>query len=347
MHPKTAETIRSWQKMPHDHVFVDEDKLMRDAVESASIGIALPRWDVPGVHPKNNQAFVYHNFWWNTVNFAFSLFDGLNPDGSMKKFQTKTVTGADMPGAFAMKACFYRAFGEQKIFARDMLPHVKSLATLREFFRGHNEIPMLQERLGLLRETCEVLEGLYSGDPWNIWEEGGFSAYGSSRERGIVDILKQEFPATFGSDVVYWRHPQTGEDLVFHFDKRVHLAVLIYHDRAEYSNGELPLICDIHELGAVPDYELPRSYAADGAFKFSDVLSEAIRLGIHIKPKSQMELEYRGATVFAQELELEAENAELARLGFPPRHIGHRDYYRWSRGKKVKSNHPLCPTTAY
>lgn len=349
MNPYTLKTIKSWKKMPHEHVKVNEFRLRSEAILRADKEIKLPAWDTPGVHPRDNQAFVRAIFWHTVVNFAFTLFGVRGKNGELLKFTVESCCSKDwrrktiFRGSMAMGACFYRAFGEKIILARDILPHAENLNATKWFFGGTNSIPMVEERWELLLEACEVVERDFAGDPWNIWEEGRFRAYGSKSQPGIVEILKTRFPKTFGQDMVKYG------DSVFYFDKRAHLAVLEYHDRAEYFPKELPLIEDIYELGPVPDYELPRSYFADGLFEYSPGFEAMISCGRLVEPRGQIEMEIRGATCFAQTLELECANTERAKLGLPLWHIGHVDFYRWSRGKALagKYNHHLCRTTAY
>ena len=355
MNPYTLETIESWERMPREHIKINKEKLKEDALRRAFEKMGVLVCNHPGTHPKNRWAFPSHNFWWNVVNFAFTHFGGRRRDGSLIKYRNRTVLGEDVSGALAMMACFYRAFWEKPIFAKDMLPHLASLKKTKKFFRGYNSIPMIGERRNLLLEVCAVLEERFDGDPWYIWEEGCFRAYGDGRRLGIVELLKIYFPSAFGSDC--WQRPTViwpmdpgltpnEKPLIFHFDKRAHLCVLLYHNWAE-NDGVLPMIKDINELGAIPDYELPRSYEASGIFEYSDELNEMIAAGRLIEPGSQMELEIRGATCSAQIEELSVINQERKKHGLSPRHIGHADCYRWQSGRKAKTNHHLCKTNAY
>lgn len=329
------------------HLSLNEEKLFADAASRALENYELPAWDTNGVHPISNQAFVRHNFWWNTVNFAFSLFDGTNEDGTLRKFIVRRSDGVEMSGAFAMASCFYRAFGENKILAQDMRPWVESKEAMERFFEGETKIPLIGERRRLLTEACEILELEFAGDPWNIWEAGKFLSYGTQDSPGIADLLRLRFPQTFGLDSTVWA-TEDGDRHPFYFDKRAHLVTLMYHGRAEKSSGDLPLIGDIHKLGPVPDYELPRSYVEDGIFVYSDGLTGRIKDGVLIESESEEELEIRGATVWAQVMELVVINDERRKRGISPLHIGHVDYYRWLRGRKNKNlNHHLCKTTNY
>lgn len=344
MNRYTMETIESWKAMPHEFVSVDEEKLRACAMRAAREELMLPRWDAAGVHPRNNRAFLTHIFWHNAVNFAFTHFGGKRRDGGLHCFETQTCFGERVVGSFAMGACFYRAFGEQLIYAKDMLRHCETLVRLKKFFRGYTGMPLLGERRELLLDACLILERDFAGNPWNIWEEGRFRAYGIEQEPGIVDVLNSKFPGVFQDEAEL---RVLNRVLKFFFNKRAHLAVMMYQGRAEYAPKELPRIRDIYELGPVPDYVLPQTYQSDGIFEYSAELEGMIASGIAMSAGSQMELEIRGATVFVQAHELELENKKRRYLGLPPRHIGHIDYSRWRRAGTVSGNHHLCKTTAY
>lgn len=330
--------------MPHEFVSVNEAKLRECAMRSAREELMLPRWDVAGVHPRNNRAFLTHIFWHNVVNFAFTHFGGTRRDGQRHRFETRTCFGERVAGSFAMGVCFYRAFGEQMIYAKDMLRHCETLGRTKKFFRGYTGMPLLGERRELLLEACVVLEHDFAGNPWHVWEEGNFCAYGTEEKPGIVDILIGKFPRDFRDDAEF-RTPSRA--LKFFFNKRAHLAVMMYQGRAEYAPDELSRIQDIYELGPVSDYVLPQTYQSDGIFEYSAELEEMIALGVAVQAGSQMELEIRGATVFAQARELELQNKRRQHLGLPSRHMGHIDYSRWRRASSVPGNHHLCMTTAY
>lgn len=344
MNRYTEATIRSWSAMPKEYVSVNMERLRECAVARAREELMLPRWDFAGVHPQSNRSFLTHIFWHSVVNFAFTHFRGARRDGKPLWFETNSIFGERMAGFFAMGACFLREFGEQPIYAKDMLRHCETLGRLKKFFRGYTSIPLLGERRELLLEACSVLERDYFGNPWHVWEEGKFCAYGAEQKPGIVDILIQKFPRTF-RDYAAMRHGD--RVLEFFFNKRAHLAVMIYQGRAEYVPNELPRIGDICALGPVPDYVLPQTYHSEEIFEYSEVLKDIIALRCPIPAGRQVELEIRGATVFAQIKELQWQNEERQRLGLLPRHIGHIDYSRWRRAESVLGNHHLCMTTAY
>ncbi len=341
MNKYTLLTIESWDNMPHKHVKYRENKLTEQAKNSALLRHELPSWEKRGIYPAGNYAFLTHLFFCNVGNFEFSHFYVSATNGGMVKYRTKTKFGETVSGAYAFTSCFYRAFGERPIYAHNMWRHLETLSRTKKFFRGKNHIPMVGERRELLIEACEVLEQYFQGNPWNIWEEGRFRAYGTEISLGVVDILTSFFPKAFGADACMCA------ERPFIFNKRANLAVMMYQGRAERYSNELPLIEDIAELGPVPDYELPRTYEASGDFEYSATFKELIKEKVPIKRQGPIDLEVRGATVKAQVKELEVKNEIRKEKGLSLLHMGHVDFARWKAGMKSKEGHHVCLTTDY
>lgn len=359
LNSRTLETVENWSKMPHDNVWVDGRKLREDCYLAVQRGrdFVLPGWDEKGVHPQSREAFMNFIFWVNVLNYDFS-HPGAVTDrrtGERKraivKFMARDCYGKEQRGAYALRAVLYKRFGEEPILAKHVLPYVSSLSKTKKFLAGFNSLPLLHERRLMLLEACGILKEYFDGDPRNIFEKGRYRAFGAADKPGIHDILAGYFPGVFGSDVHVFRlggGRLKERKLDFNFFKRANLLLVMYHDRAVKSGGALTPIEDIGEVGPIPDYELPRSYEADGIFRYGDELNAMIDNAKPIQRGSQMELEIRGATVWAQVWELYWLNIFRMEKSLPPLHIGHVDFYRWLKGKQIaKRNHHICFTTDY
>lgn len=335
--------------MEREHVFVFAEKLKKLAITKAGENFVLPSHEADGVSPRNNQAYVTHLFFECAVDFASTHFGGEKRDGSPLKFRSRTIFGKEIIGSPAFAACFYREFGERRITAKDMQPHLKSLSATQKFFKGYNSPPMIGERRELLIEVCEVLEQNFAGDPWRILEEGKFWSYGDQKNYlGVIELLKTRFPKTFGCDTAVLSDPSDpSEKLKFHFDKRANLFVLLYQGRAEKYPKDLPPLRDIGEVGPAPDFQVPRSYIDDGIFVYSSELRDAIKTRKLIISRSRMEVEIRGATVFASVRELEIINQERAVLGLEEIHMGHLDYRRYMEGRNAISGQHYVRGVSY
>ena len=343
MNRRTLETADSWWRMRHNHVWIDERKLREDSYLAVGRGeeFHMPAWDFEGIYPQSNEAFPRFIFWTSVVNFRYNY--PVMTNGTLEKFAALDVYGKEQRGANALQAIFYRAFSEGPIRSGHILHHMRSSESAKEFFRGTGkEIPMLFERRVMLLEAANIVLAYFDGDPINIFKEAKYRAHSKAGGLGIIDTLTLGFPMGFGQD----RYPAPGTGELLSFNKRANLVAVMYEGRAQASKGELPVIEDIAEVGPIPDYQLPRSYKADGIFRYSDELNRTIDQGIPVTSDSAMQIETRGATVWAQLHELKCVNEARQDKGLAPLHIGHVDAYRWFRGRKYTGQEPLiCDTT--
>ena len=327
----------AWSKIDRRFVEVDESKLFEIAARKAIANkLHLPRWTEKGVLPQNARAFASHVFFHNAVNFCYT-----DPEGKERETFTVEYGRRTFYGAMAMAVCFYRSFGEKRLTVQDIWRHVRTEAAFKRFFDGKNRIPLLKERRTLLTESLEVLSAFFDGDPFNVFEAGGFRAFGRNGQPGIVDLLVKHFPLAFGQDTAEL------DGRRFYFLKRPQLMVLEYHGRVSYKSDGIKPIEDVERLGAICDYELPKSYIADGIFRVRGDLLSRIRNRQPLLAGSREEIEMRGATYYAILKEVEAVNLVRTKIGLPPVHVGHIDYQRWMRGQKISEPHMLVETTNY
>lgn len=351
MNTSVRQILAAWEQMPKKHVTVNDEKLRSDTYAAVAAGqtFELPSWQIPGIYPASHEAFPSYVFWRNAVNFCYNHPVKL-ADGTLLKFEAEDSFGKKQNGAFAMSACFYRAFGERPILASDMFPHLKSLSALKLFFAGYTDMPLLAERYDILYDCAQKLEKKFAGDPMNIFRSAHYAAHGTRHggiyQHGIIETLEDTFKFAF-TDVGYLcaaDHPPAR----FVFQKRANLVVVEYNGRAVASGNVLTPIEDMETVGPVPDYELPKSYEADGIFSYSPELYAMIDAAKPILQDSRMEIELRMATVWAQCQELKLINEARAVKMLSPLHIGHVDFYRWYRGKKSVNRPPhICYTTNY
>lgn len=342
MNQYTLATLENFRRMPHEHAFLDERKLREDTILGAKEPRELLAWNFAGIFPQDHRAFVSQIIFANAINFQFA--SSVQRSGGMMRFETQTVDGQIAKGSMGMSACFYRLQQERPLHVHDLFPHIRTSERMARFFAGSMPLPALEDRRRLLQEVCDVLQERYDGDPWNVWEEGRFHAYGEGNARGVVDILTQDFPQSYGSDVHVFRTSE-GELLTFHFHKKPHLSLFMYQARAEHSEGVLPLIPDIGEVGPMPEYILQRAYTTDGTIRLSEEFAHVINQGIPIVRGSQMELEIRGLVAQAVVRETQVRNEERALLELPSEHIGYTDVFRYGQARGGK--HYLCDTTDY
>lgn len=349
LNPYTDSVMRVWMKeyVPA-HVVVLYGKIEETAAAMAVEEMKVPDWKLPGGFPEDNRAFVIHNFWLNTVNFAFSHFGG--------KYNKYRLPGGPLfVGAFACAAAFMRGFKQIADRASDesdgeatvaqMYDITLSLKKTKRFFRGENGIPMAGERRKNIRTAVGALLQKYGGEPWNILEEADWYAYEHGGRPGITDLLVRDFGPVFDDrDTLVLDSGATRELL---FMKRAQLLPLMIHGRALGSGGELPAIRDIEKLGPVADYSVPNALRHLGILEYSPELAKAVDNRSEIVAHSKAEIEIRMATVAAMAELLAETNALREKAGRAPITMAELDYAVWSLGRKAKYLHHLTRTTAY
>lgn len=330
------------------HAFVNESVLALVARAIAEEELKVPDWKIPGVYPEDHRAFVTHNFWLNTVNFAFTLFGG--------KYAKYQLPGNPMfVGAFACAAALMRGFKRQVLdhvfdatgmdAVANILLATHSLKRTKRFFRGINSIPMAGERREHLRYAAGVLLLKYDGDPWNILEAADWHAYEHDGKRGIVNLLLRDFVAAFEDRNYVQLYPERSHAM--YFMKRAQLWPLMLHGRALASGGELPLIRDAHKIGPVADYAVPNALRHLCILEYTPELAQAIDARREIMAGSDEEINIRAAQVVAMVELLRAANREREARGLEPITMVELDYKIWSLGRKAKYLHHLTRTTAY
>lgn len=341
MNSYSLQTMQSWENLPwKKHARVDYEYMSVRAKAIAKNEFPLPDWNTPGVHPRAHASFPSHSFWHCTLDFCFG-YPLLGEDGNLEKFTTLDTFGEVQKGSYGMGACFYRVFGEKPITVPEILYIAEKPERTSDFFSGVNEIPLLKERRKFLLSASAVLEERYGGNPVHILEEGSYRAFGSAEKPGVVDLLVRDFPTVFGSDRIALKQKH------FAFLKRAQLFVLEYHGRALASDGALRSIDDIEELGPIVDYQIPRYYRDVGVLDYSEELDYYVSQRIPISPRSLIEVELRGATLFAFYWELAIINQARRENHLPPIGIAQLDFDHWRRGREISSPHHLCYTTDY
>lgn len=317
MNKYTKQVCEFWTKNSSQHVTVDKTKisLLRKKMRNAKLQV--PNWQMPGILPQNPTAFISHIFFINAVNFAFTHFE---PPYDKYAFN-KNILGAP-----ASSACFCRQFGEKPINPSEVLDITLSQTKTKKFFQGINLPPLIEERRLSLRAAAAVLKISFDGHVENILEAAKFNV------NQLIEQMIMFFPLSYGAD--YYK---SKSNLLF-LNKRIQLWMLIHQGRAMHSQGKLPLLSHIEDIGPVADYQVPRYLHAAGILKYSSSLLEKIEQRKIIPYGSPEEIEIRCATVFAVCELLKKTKLTMMEI----------DYFLWSEGRKIQTvNHHLTPTTAY
>lgn len=316
-------------------VFVNEEQLKKVSKEIAKEDLKIPNWRAPVFYPEDDENLIQLFGIENSINFAFTDFK------TKKKFKIE-FKGQEWTGSFAMAGSLMRAIEEGiPILAARYLKDI-DLNSMKHIFReipGY-PMPMLEARTEIFREIGMILLKKYKGSFWNLFRSAGFKAFGR-HENGIVHQLRQDFPSF--NDISGYRNGY------LHFHKRSQLLVMIYQGRALDSNGKLPLIKDIDDLGAIADYEVPKVLEYLGILEYAPSLKQKILNQEIIEKNSREEQKIRAMTVLAMKNLLEKINQLRRKSRREKINMCHLDYRIWKMGKDASNlpPHHLTPTIFY
>jgi hypothetical protein len=232
-----------------------------------------------------------------------------------------------------MWACLRRALESGvKILDAGFLRHLDA-QRCEQIFAGAVGIPMMAQRLEILREMGDILATRYQGSFHNVFEEARFRAFGNG---GVVNRLVADFPSFRDESV----HVPSGALLRFH--KRAQLFAMMYQGRA-LTSKKLTRISDAILVGPIADYDLPKTLHAMGVLRYSPEVEQKVRTWSLIERDSLEEQEIRAQTIHAQ-VDLVRRINELRTDGVS---ILALDYHLWTLGRALKEPHHITRTTAY
>jgi hypothetical protein len=257
-----------------ERVRIDLEAVEGFCYELMGWGVRVPPWD-----------FQHHFFdgTERTVNYLLAL-DGLNfcfwPGWEIE------YKGERLSGYFALAASLKRAVEEGlPILDAEHLRKL-SLAELKQIFRRRVEIPLLEERLRILREIGEVLSEKYEGQACSLVEKAG------RRAADLVRRLVEDFPS-FRDEASYKGH-------LVRFYKRAQIFVAdLYWSFGGKDWGDL---AGMEELTVFADYKLPQVLRHFGVLKYDPELAKKVDERILLQAGGEEEVEIRANTVWAAEL---------------------------------------------
>lgn len=311
------------------YVFINEDKLEFWAANLAQEKLDIPDWQIKFVLPKaSDERFVEFIGWTTSVNFCFTNF--FPP---YKKYTIEFPKNKIWTGSMALSAVFMRNFGNTDFYLTNFMRNL-TFNQARKIFQGIHPLPLLEERVGILREIGENLSKFFDGKFINLFEEGNWEF------KKIVYLLVEKFPSFRDESF----HIPSGTFLKFY--KRAQLINLIYQGRALNSNRKLPLLKDANDIGPIADYQVPKALHYLGILNYHPKLEKEIQTRMIIPKDSLKEQELRAQMSLAMIKLLEKINKR--RKAKNQINMIALDYKIWSLGKKCKKlHHHLTPTIAY
>jgi hypothetical protein len=343
-------------------VKIDIQKLSELAQQYAKPGqpLELPRWNLPVFLNKDDEIVPGQKvtqeqisdfmLLGNTINFCYTNIE------SKKKYYTMYGIGKDgkeamWTGAMGMWASLKRAVLEGiPILNGEYLANltVEQAAAIfnrppkiplseKDAQKFTHEIPLLEERVTILREIGEVLMAKYEGHFHKLVEAANGRLFDNGN--GVVDRLLRDFPS-FRDVSEYNKRPVV-------IDKRAQLAAAMLHEKLLDIGAPTFPESDTRQLTVFVNYELPKVLRALGIIQYSKKLAARVDNQEEIPYGTPEEVEIRSVTLYAANRLEEEIRAINPASGVTALHV---DFKLWNSGRKLDPEiykHHLTRTTAY
>ncbi|HEY0704911.1 MAG TPA: queuosine salvage family protein [Candidatus Acidoferrales bacterium] len=259
-------------------------KLIEVAQWMAYEELPVPQYSIPfAAETTNPFAAIDFTMVAVTVDFAFTDFQ------NHLKFQVD-YAGKHYSDSDALFACMKRALDENidllngaylATITRDQLAHI---------FRGNIELPLLDERVEMLRQAGVVLNSKYGGRYHNFINDCAPRCY--DKGNGIVERLAAEIPRFHDSS------PYDGHEIKI--NKLAQLGVWIMY--CNFRQTGAFQLDDTEKLTAFADYIVPAGLRVMNILEYSPALDHAIKTYQMIPRDSTQEVEIRAHTLYATAL---------------------------------------------
>lgn len=224
------------------------------------------------------------------IDFAFTDFD------TGVRFEVEYL-GSVWSDSDALFACLHRALAEGVDVLDGAYLAAVDLQELERVFRAPMRLPMLDERVEILRAVGRTLVDRYDGRFHNVVAAASGRLYDDGR--GLVEVLVREFPRF--DDVV----EHDGNTVRFY--KLAQLAVWMLHTSLR-TRGGLE-IADLDRLSAFADYVVPAALHVLGILRYEEELERRIAGRRPVAAGSAWEVELRAHTIYATALLCDEVNA--------------------------------------
>ena len=246
---------------------------------------------------------------YNAVNFSYW--------GEPK--WTYAVGGEDKGGGIGMlHAILHGIHSGRDLLSSDYLGDM-SPQDIKELLQANVEIPLLEERLKMLRTLGQHISSRYGGSFTAFVEQADWDAV------KIVEKLADEMPDVFNDEENY-------EGLKVKFYKRAQLVPSHLHELwlLGISNRD---VTNLDEMTALADYKVPQVLRKYGILQYSPGLSRKVDSKVELASGSEEEVEIRAMTVWAVELL----GQHLRKRGMQVNSL-QLDHAMWLRGRQKSSN---------
>ena len=265
-------------------VSTDLDRIVEVAKWMAYEELPLPEYALPfGIGKDDPHEAVDFILVADSIDTAFTDFS------THVKFQTD-FAGQHFSDSDAEFACLKRAMDSKiPILDGHFLAEI-SRKQLAEIFTGNIEMPMLDEKLGVLHEVGGVLVKKYRGHFHNFVSDCSPRLYDNGN--GLVDRLVKEFPR-FNDVSVY-----DGQEIKFY--KLAQLGIWMLYANL-HRRGWFKLD-DPEKMTAFADYIVPAALRILGILKYSPELEHKINSYEMLARDSAQEIEIRAHMLYGTAL---------------------------------------------
>jgi hypothetical protein len=307
------------------YVFINKEKLEETAEKLSQEKLEIPSRSGPAFLEGKSKEVINFFFLACSIDFAFRDID------TKIRFEMD-YHGEKQPGSLGMWACLRRALeGNYPYLLEGGFLKGITMADVEKIFEGKTKMPMLAERLSILREVGNVLHEKYDDHFYNLVNKSNHRLF--DHGTGIVERLTRGFPS-FDDSAVF------GGNYI-RFDKRAQLAPGLLYSRFR-NEGDF-VVEDVDELTVFADYIVPRNLRGLGVLKYEQSLADRVDNEVEIPRHSREELEIRASTIHAANMILEKIN-EIKGLGsVNALHIDNRLWHFHMPGQ----HHHLTRSTDY
>jgi len=299
------------------HVSINPEGI--DRLARLLVNMPLSQWNYEHHFYDGSERTVSYLLMLDALNFCFF------PEPRWQVI----IGGEQVQGYFGLASVLKQAFmiREPPIDDFSYLMCVKE-EQVRTFLQGEHpigKIPLLKERVTILRELGDRMVSLYQGKAANLIEDAGGSAI------RLTKILVEGFPS-FCDEAWY-----AGEKIAFYKRAQI-LASDLY---ASFRGKSFGALREMEKLTAFADYKVPQILRNEGVLNYSEALARVVDSKGWIRAGSAYEVEIRAGMIVAVELL----RAALLRLGRALLSI-EIDWLLWdmAQGREMAPHHRTLTT---
>lgn len=264
-------------------VTIDEAQVAKEAKKVAEFiaNGGLDEYKLP-TYSGDREADIQRIFIESVMGFCYWAEKG------KEKWRVDYPKGTSVTGGwYGLLASLDRAQAEGlPIFEASYLAEMDE-AKAREIFRGSGkeEIPLLPERVFILRDVGTILLESFDGRAIKILEEAEYDAV------RLVALLRTKFPNF--DDVAYYNK----KPVIF-----LKLASLCASSIDGYLKTQGSGLTNLDQICVFADYKLPQMLRASGVISYNPTLASNVDNYILLGQGSPEEVEIRAATIWGVEL---------------------------------------------